>query len=144
MKTIHRAARLALGATAGLALALAGTTPVSAATWELRDFRQQICVTSSGGHPGTYFIAAVVGTWSTTVQIALQNLPPGATSMGGTPIAPGSNYPDPDDGSTTVNGFVHISIPPLPVGVYTTLVTASDGTETQSYPVTINVKQSCY
>ncbi|WP_440072149.1 DUF5980 family protein [Streptosporangium sp. OZ121] len=144
MKTIHRAARLALGATAGLALALSGTTPVSAATWELRDFQQRTCVTSSGGHPGTYFIAAVVGSWSTTVQIGLQNLPPGATSAGGTPIAPGSNHPDPDTGATTVNGFVQISIPPLPVGVYTSLLTASDGTETQSVPVTINVKESCY
>ncbi|WP_440104725.1 DUF5980 family protein [Streptosporangium sp. H16] len=62
----------------------------------------------------------------------------------GTPIAPGSNYPDPDTGSTTINGFVQISIPPLPVGVYTSLLTASDGTETQSVPVTINVKESCY
>ncbi|MEO3814898.1 DUF5980 family protein [Sphaerisporangium sp. B11E5] len=144
MKTIHRAARLALGAIAGLTLALSGTTPASAATWELRDFQQRICVTSSGGHPGTYFVAAVVGTWSTTVQIGLQNLPPGSTSAGGTPIAPGSNYPDPSDGSTTINGFVQISIPPLPVGVYTPLLTASDRTETQSVPVTINVKESCY
>lgn len=141
MKTIHRAARLALGATAGLALALSGTTPASAATWELRDFQQRICVTSSGGHPGTYFVAAVVGTWSTTVQIGLQNLPPGSTSAGGTPIPPGSNYPS--NGSTTINGFVQISIPPLPSGVYTPLLTASDRTETQSVPVTINVKESC-
>ncbi|MFC6086129.1 DUF5980 family protein [Sphaerisporangium aureirubrum] len=143
MKTIHRAARMALGATAGLALALSGTTPASAATWELRDFQQRICVTSSSGHPGTYFVAAVVGSWSTTVQIALQNLPPGVTSMGGTPIPPGSNYPK--NGSTTINGFVQISIPPLPVGEYTPLLTASDSTETQSVPVTISVKQqSCY
>ncbi|MDH2428432.1 DUF5980 family protein [Sphaerisporangium sp. TRM90804] len=141
---IHRAARLALGATAGLALALPGTTPASAATWELRDFEQRICVTPSGGHPGTYFIAAVVGTWSTTVQIGLQNLPPGATSAGGTPIPPGSNYPNPSSGATTVNGFVQISIAPLPVGVYTPLLTASDHTETQSVPVTINVKENCY
>ncbi|MGJ6965298.1 DUF5980 family protein [Streptosporangium sp. G11] len=144
MKKIHRAARLTLGATAGLALALSGTTPASAATWELRASGQQICVTSSGGHPGTYFLAPVVGSWSTTVQIGLRNLPPGSTSAGGTPIAPGSNYPDPGNGATTVNGFVQISIPPLPVGVYTPLLTASDHAETQSVPVTINVKESCY
>jgi hypothetical protein len=142
VKTIHRATRLGLGATAGLALALSGTTPASAATWELRNFQQRICVTSSGGHPSTYFIAAVVGSWSTTVQIGLQNLPPGVTSVGGTSIPPGSNYPS--NGSTTINGFVQISIPPLPVGVYTPLLTASDPTETQSVPVTINVKVSCY
>ncbi|MER5643679.1 DUF5980 family protein [Streptosporangium sp. NPDC002524] len=144
MKTIHRAARLALGATTGLALALSGTTPASAATWELRDLQQRICVTASGGHPSTYFVAVVVGSWSTTVQIGLRNLPPGSTSAGGTPIAPGSNYPNPGNGATTVNGFVQASIAPLPVGVYTPLLTASDGTETQSVPVTVNVKESCY
>ncbi|MFC4536155.1 DUF5980 family protein [Sphaerisporangium dianthi] len=141
MRTTYRAARLALGATAGMALALSGITPASAATWELRDFQQRICVTSSNGHPGTYFVAAVVGHWSTTVQIALRDLPAGSTSAGGTPIPPGSNYPN--NGSTTINGFVQLSIAPLPVGMYTPRLTASDGTETQSVPVTINVKESC-
>jgi hypothetical protein len=144
VKTIHRVARTALGATAGLALALSGTMPASAATWELRDLQQRTCVTSSGGHPGAYFLAAVIGNWSTTVQIGLQDLPPGATSAGGTPIAPGSNHPDPESGAAMINGFVQISIPPLPVGVYTVRLTASDGTETQSVPVTVIVKQSCY
>ncbi|MFD1538492.1 DUF5980 family protein [Nonomuraea guangzhouensis] len=144
MKTIHRAARLALGATAGLALALSSTTAATAATWELRDLKQRMCVTPSSGHPSTYFVAAVVGSWSTTVQIGLRNLPPGSTSAGGTAIAPGSNYPNPDNGATTINGFVQISIAPLPAGVYTPLLTASDGTETQTTPVTINVKQNCY
>lgn len=88
-------------------------------------------------------MAAVVETWSSTVQIGLQNLPPGSTSAGGTPIAPGSNHPNPGNGATTINGFVQISIAPLPVGVYTPLLTASDRTETQSVPVTITVKESC-
>ncbi|MGW0806235.1 DUF5980 family protein [Nonomuraea sp. NPDC002799] len=144
MKIIHRAARLALGTTAGLALALSGTTPASAATWELRDLQQRICVTPSSGHPNTYFVAVVLGTWSTTVQIGLQNLPTGSTSAGGTSIPPGSNYPNPSNGATTVNGFVQLSIAPLPAGVYTPLLTASAGTETQSVPVTINVKENCY
>ncbi|MEV0611939.1 DUF5980 family protein [Nonomuraea sp. NPDC050404] len=138
MKTINRAARLALGTTAALALALSGTTTASAATWELLHSHQQIC-SSTAGHPGSYFIAAVVGKWTTTVQIALRNLPPGATSMGGTPIPPGSNYTNPDTGATTINGFVHIQLAPLPTGVYHAQLTASDGTETQSNPITINV-----
>ncbi|MEV4176420.1 DUF5980 family protein [Nonomuraea sp. NPDC049709] len=145
MKTIHRAARLALGATAGLALALSGSTPASAATWELLDFQpqQQICV-QPGAHRDTYLVAAVVGSWSTTVRIGLRNLPPGSTSAGGSQIPPGSNYTNPETGSTVLNGFVQISVAPLPAGVYNLLLTASDGTETQSNPVAINVKDRCY
>ncbi|MEV0388792.1 DUF5980 family protein [Nonomuraea sp. NPDC050643] len=140
---IHRAARLALGTTTGLALVMSGTTPASATTWELRDLQQRICVRPDSGHPSTYFVAAVVGRWSKTIQIGLRHLPSGSTSAGGTSIPPGSNYPDPRNGATTINGFVQLSIAPLPAGVYTPLLTASDGTESQSVPVTINAAQSC-
>ncbi|MEU8355515.1 DUF5980 family protein [Nonomuraea sp. NPDC048882] len=143
MRRIHRVAKLAVGTTAGLVLALAGSTPASASTWELRDLEQRMCVTSSFGHPNTYFVAAVVGKWSKTVRVGLRNLPPGSTTLGDDAIPPGSNYPNPENGATTINGWLQISIAPLPVGVYTPTLIAYDGKETQSTPITITSKTVC-
>ncbi|MEO3805470.1 DUF5980 family protein [Nonomuraea sp. B1E8] len=141
MRTIRRSARLALGVTAGAALALSGTTPASASTWELMHSHQQICVQTNHDR-STYLIAAVVGSWTKTIQMGMKNLPAGSTSEG-SPIPPGSNYTDPEDGSTTINGWIWLTIPPLPAGAYESWLTASDGTQTQSNPVTINVKDRC-
>ncbi|MET8138777.1 DUF5980 family protein [Sphaerisporangium sp. NPDC005288] len=154
MRTTLRALRPALGVTIGLALTVSGALPASAttvatrtaassssvattATWELRDIGQRICVTSQYGHPGTYFLVPVYGTWSTTLTTGLRNLPPGSTSVGGTPIPPGSNY------DSTIRGFVQLTVAPAPVGTYTAEVWASDGTVTQAVPATINVRESC-
>ncbi|GLW20107.1 DUF5980 family protein [Microbispora triticiradicis] len=138
MKSPHRAVRLALGLTTGLALTLAGAPPASAATWTLNDIHQQTCVTSRYGHPGTYFLAQVTGTWSANITLGLSDLPSGSTVMGGLIGGPGSNS-DP----TLVNGFVGVSIAPAPVGTYTAHLVASDGTVTQTNPITIHVKDSC-
>ena len=150
MKSTRRIVRLALGVATGVALALSGALPASAATteatafssettdtWTVQDINQRICVTSRSGHPSTYFLVPVYGSWSTTLTTGIRNLPPGATSSGGTPISPGSNY------GPTVLGFVQLSVPPLPVGVYAAEVWASDGTETHSAPATINVQENC-
>ncbi|MEV5493951.1 DUF5980 family protein [Nonomuraea fuscirosea] len=142
MRTSNRAAKLAIGATAGLVLALAGSTPASASSWELRDLEQRMCVTSDFGHPNTYFVAAVVGKWSKTVHVGLRNLPPGTTSTDDA-IPPGSNYPNPENGATTINGWLQISIAPLPVGVYTPTLVAYSGKETQSVPITITSQTRC-
>ncbi|MEW9533425.1 DUF5980 family protein [Microbispora sp. NPDC049125] len=137
MRSTHRAVRSAIGVTTGLALALSGALPASAATWTLRDVNQRICVAAQYGHPGTYFLAPVVGSWSTTITTGVRNLPPGSSSVGGTPIPPGSNY------GTNVNGFVQVTIAPAPVGEYSAEVWASDGAETQSVPVAISIRDSC-
>jgi hypothetical protein len=144
MGSTRRSVRLLLGPAAALALMLIGSAPAPAApagdakpTWTLRDIGQTTCVTSSSGHPGTYFLAPVFGTWSTTITTGMRNLPPGSTSVGGTPIPPGSNN------GNTILGFVQISIAPAPVGVYTPEVWASDGTTTQAVPVTVKVQERC-
>ncbi|TDD23388.1 DUF5980 family protein [Nonomuraea diastatica] len=140
--TIHRAAKLALGALIGLVLALSSSTPASASTWELRPNNQRLCVSSSHGYPLTYFVASVIGTWSTTIETSLENLPPGATSQG-SPIGPGSNYTDREDGSTVLNVWVFVEFAPLPVGTYHPRITATDGTKTESFPITIEAKEFC-
>ncbi|MFB9252781.1 DUF5980 family protein [Sphaerisporangium melleum] len=151
MRAAHRVGRLALGLAAGLTLTLSGALPASAAstaradassahateTWTIRDVQQRICVSPTYGHPGAYFLVPVNGTWSTTLTTGIRNLPPGSTSVGGTPIPPGSNY------GNTVNGFVQISIAPLPAGVYTAEIWASDGTVTRTAPATIESREGC-
>ncbi|MFC5818760.1 DUF5980 family protein [Nonomuraea harbinensis] len=141
MKISHRAARAALGATAGLAIALAGSTPASAATWDLMG-ENQICI-QRGHSYWTYFVAAVVGSWSSPVHVTVENLPPGAVVTQADEIPPGSNHTS-SNGSTTINGWVFAEFDPLPIGVYTAQLTASDGTRTLSNPITISVKERCY
>ncbi|MGP3934260.1 DUF5980 family protein [Nonomuraea sp. KM88] len=140
MKKSHRAARAALGLTAGLAITLAGSPPASAATWDLWG-ENQICIQHPHSH-WTYFVAAIVGSWSSTVHVTLEDLPPGAVVTHADAIPPGSNYTRPN-GSTTLNGWVTAEFEPLPIGVYTAQLTASDGTQTLSDPVTITVKERC-
>jgi hypothetical protein len=142
VKTIPRAARLALGAATGLALVLSGTTAAAASTWELDDMDQRICIQTNDGH-WTYFLVQINGSWSTVIQSKLENLPPGFTSKDGSLVGPGSNPTHPG-GQAIVQSLVEMKVAPLPVGVYTALLTATDGTEAQSVPVTINVKVRCY
>lgn len=141
MRLTHRAVRLALGLVTGLTLTLLGTVPASAVTaaeagsatgtWTLRDTQQRVCLKADRGHPGMYFFAPVVGTWSRTITTGIRNLPPGSSSPGGTVLPPGSN-----DGPW-VNGFVPVSIAPAPPALYTAEVWASDGVVTQTVPARI-------
>jgi YD repeat-containing protein len=142
VKTIPRAARLALGATAGLALMLSSTTAATASTWELDDADQRICMHTTDGH-WTYFLVQINGSWSKVIQSKLESLPPGFTSNDGLLVGPGSNPTHPG-GQAIVQSLVEMKVAPLPVGVYTASLTATDGTETQSAPVTIDVKVRCY
>lgn len=136
----HRAAKAALGVTAGLAIAVAGSTPASASSWDLWG-ENQICIQ----HPHsywTYFVAAIVGDWSSTVHITVEDLPPGAVLTQADALPPGSNHTRPN-GSTTLNGWVTVEFAPLPIGVYTAQMTATDGTQTLSDTITIRVKERC-
>jgi hypothetical protein len=63
--------------------------------------------------------------------------------MDGLLVGPGSN-PSRPSGQAIVQSLIEMKVAPLPVGTYTASLTATDGTETQSVPVTINVKVRCY
>ncbi|MFA3876048.1 DUF5980 family protein [Streptomyces sp. MMCC 100] len=142
MKASRRGAGLLLGLVS--ALTLVGTSPASASasTWTLEAEGQRICVRSSHGWPNTYAVAPVSGTWTSTITTGVRDLPPGSSSMGGSTIAPGTNDRRPD-GALVINGFVHLSIAPAPVGEYTAEIWATDGKETQTDPLLIVVRDRC-
>ncbi len=151
-----RTVRLIPAVATGLALTLFGAPPASASspadsssspaaaasasttsTWTLWDADQRICLKPNVGWPaGAYFLVPLHGTWTTTLTTGLRNLPPGTTSPGGR-VEPGSEY------GGVIHGFVPISIGPLPAGVYTPELWASDGTQTQAVPVTLKVADVC-
>ncbi|MFG1699690.1 DUF5980 family protein [Nonomuraea sp. NPDC049309] len=141
MKTIRRATKAALALLAGLLLALSITAPASAATWTLRELPQRLCI-SPNGHPMTYFVAPVIGTWSTNLWTHLRNLPPNATYQSSV-IGPGSSYPDPETGAVSLNAWVFVEFGPAPEGTYHPLFEVEDGVESQSFPITIEVRKDC-
>lgn len=129
MRSIRRGVRLTLGVLAAVVLVFTSAAPASAATWTLEDIGQGICLRPASGHPNTYVLAPVVGTWSSTITTGIRNFPPGSYSNGGSSFPPGSH-----DGSY-INGFVHVSIAPAPEGDHLGEVWATDGTVTQAVPV---------
>lgn len=136
-------ARLALGLVTTLTLALIGSqpataadTPTSAATWQLTNIGQRICIPADQSW-WTYFWITIDGEWSTPIEVGARNLPAGTTtSLPHVPIPPGSS-----DGHTALN-LIAMTLPPLPFGIFQPELTASDGVETQSVPVTIQVQES--
>ena len=145
--------RKALGVLAVLPLILLLITapPASAAaasppsTWTLSDGSAQHVCHTPGNNPVTfgYFLASVVGDWKTTVTVQLTELPPRSTSYGAAVLPPGSNYPH-EDGGITVNGFLAYEVTNAPLGLYHPKISATDGLRTESFPVTLEMKQSCY
>jgi hypothetical protein len=131
VKPIHRGVKIMSSAAAALALTLVSVTPAAAAppTWTLQDIGQKICLKPDSPFPGTYVLAPVVGTWSSTITTGIRNFPPGSTSNGSTTFPPGSH-----DGSY-INGFIGVSIAAAPAGDHIGEVWATDGTVTQSVPV---------
>ncbi|MBQ0826605.1 DUF5980 family protein [Streptomyces tagetis] len=139
MRTSNRAAGLLVGLTSALTLTLANAAPsaASTATWTLEAQGQRICVSPQYGHPNTYALAPVSGTWSAPITTGVRNLPPGSSSVGGTTIPPGTNDPH------HVNGFVGLSIAPAPAGEYTAEIWATDGTVTQTDSLLIVFRAGC-
>ncbi|MFY1692079.1 DUF5980 family protein [Plantactinospora sp. WMMB782] len=135
-------ARLALGLVTALALVLVGSQPAAATggttppgSWQLTNIGQRICI-PAGESWWTYFWITIGGEWSTPIEVGARGLPVGTTtSLPHAPIPPGSS-----DGHTAVN-LIAMTLPPLPFGVYRPELTASDGTVTQSVPVTIRVQE---
>ncbi|GAA4461527.1 DUF5980 family protein [Phytohabitans houttuyneae] len=137
-------ARLALGLITALTLALVASQPAAAAsttttppatTWQLASIGQRICI-PAGESWWTYFWITIDGQWSTPIEVGARNLRAGTTtSLPHAPIPPGSS-----DGHVALN-LIAMTLPPLPFGVYQPELTASDGTVTQSVPVTIQVQE---
>ncbi|MBF9132894.1 hypothetical protein I0C86_28625 [Plantactinospora sp. S1510] len=143
LRSTFGVARLALGLVTALTLALIGSQPAaaagtttSAATWQLTNIGQRVCI-PAGESWFTYFWITIDGTWSTPIEVGARDLPAGTTtSLPHVPIPPGSS-----DGHIALN-LIAMTLPPLPFGVYRPELTASDGTRTQSVPVTIQVQET--
>ncbi|WP_367128077.1 DUF5980 family protein [Saccharothrix sp. HUAS TT1] len=143
MKSLARSARTALTLVALLTFPLVGTLPAASAeasghtrTWHLENGgdAQRMCVQqgSGSGVHRSYLIFAVTGEWSTNLDFGMGGLPPGWTATQ-SHIPPGSNYPDPDDGGVTVNGWISVGGPSsAPLGVYDAEIRVSDGTVTET------------
>ncbi|TQM85302.1 hypothetical protein FHX81_7781 [Saccharothrix saharensis] len=149
MRAILRSVRSALTFTAALLLPLVGSSAVASAqvdprahTWHLEDFgdAQRMCVHYSPDRVhGSYFLFAVTGAWSTNLRFGVHGLPPGWTATEGH-LAPGSNHPDPDDGSFRINGGMSVSGPAsVPIDVYDGKIWVSDGVVTETTAVEIVV-----
>ncbi|MDT0441711.1 DUF5980 family protein [Streptomyces johnsoniae] len=142
MNATRRAAGILSGLLAASMLTLVGATPASAAaTWTLVDYPghpQRICVHPERGWPRTYVGLPISGYWDTRIDGEVRNLPPGSYSNGGA-VHPG----DWDEDRQKFIGLVHVSIAPTPVGEYVAELWASDGTDTQTAPVVISVKEDC-
>ncbi|WP_147333489.1 DUF5980 family protein [Micromonospora craniellae] len=130
-----------------LLLIISVTRPAVAApssTWTLLDGSAQYVCRTSGNHPPGgfgYYLATVIGEWSRPIDLALTNLPGASTSVDGR-IYPGSNHPR-DDGSTVVNGLVGYYVLSAPIGIHHPWIVATDGTQSQSFQVTLEIKQRC-
>ncbi|MFK3983750.1 DUF5980 family protein [Micromonospora sp. NPDC050397] len=134
-------ARLALGLLSAVVLALISSSPAtasgsttSATGWQLTGVGQRICIPADESW-WTYFWIMIDGEWSTAIEVGARNLPAGTTtSLPHAPIPPGSS-----DGRHALN-LIAMTLPPLPHGVYQPELTATDGVQTQSIPVTIQVQ----
>ncbi|WP_461119256.1 DUF5980 family protein [Saccharothrix stipae] len=145
-----RIARSALTLVSVLLLSLVGSSAVASArpasqthTWHLENFGapQRMCVQygPDGRIHQSYFIFAVTGNWSTDLDFGMRDLPPGWTATE-YHIPPGSNYPDPDDGAVTINGFILVAgSATVPLAKYRAQIWVSDGTVTETHPADIVV-----
>ena len=119
-------------------LAVAAAAPASAApSWTLVDYHQTVCfsphVTSS------WYGIWISGRRRQSIDVGARRLPVGGGfSASYAPIPPGSST-----GEYSL-AYVRVDIPATtPVGSYTAMLWASDGTRTQRVPVTLNVTTRC-
>jgi hypothetical protein len=145
-----RITRLVLALVVVLLPSLIGSSAVASAqaasqthTWDLKNYDapHRMCVQygPEGRTHHSYFIFAVTGSWSTDLAFGMRDLPPGWTAPENR-IAPGSNHPDPDDGSVRINGFVPVQgSATVPLATYRAQIWVSDGTVTETHPADIVV-----
>lgn len=141
MGTRHRVAKVTLGLAAALTVGFTGAQPAAAAaapTWRMVDLTGVPCVTAQEPR-FIYFLVVLDGHWSSPLEVGGKDLPAGTQlHLEVAPIPPGSG-----DGHSVQTALPMI-LPPLPPGTYNFAVTTSDGTDTQSDPTTIIVKDRCY
>ncbi|MEU4745194.1 DUF5980 family protein [Actinosynnema sp. NPDC023658] len=145
-----RIARSVLIPVSALLLSLVGSSVAASAqaapqtrTWQLQHFQpaQRMCVQygPEGRTHQSYLIFAVTGDWSTDLDFGMRDLPPGWTATA-SHLPPGSNHPDPDDGSVMVNGFIGVQgSATVPLATYHAKIWVSDGTVTETEPADIVV-----
>ena len=112
--------------------------PPAPANWQLVDYSQKICFTSTS--TTGWFGIWISGTWTHSVSIGIDGLPAGGSfTTSYAPIAPGT--------STGVYSLAYVGVQlasKTPVGSTTASLWASDGTTKKSVPVTIVVQASCH
>jgi hypothetical protein len=103
----------------------------------LLDNHQTVC--NDGRASNAFYRIQIRGTWTTSVQVGLANLPYNATfATHWAPIPPGSS-----DGQETL-AFVELRLgEQLPVGNYVAKMWAKDGSQYQAVPVTLEVRSFC-
>ncbi len=144
MNSINRVKKLSSAFAAALGMVLvagtaAATEPAATttSTWTLNDYNQRVCY--SPGTTFTYFLVSVSGTWSTTLTWSLSGLQPGWSYYGPGTIPPGSANPG------SVQAFVGLNISAsAPEGDYIMPLTVSDGSQTQSVPLLVRIRNGCY
>ena len=154
-----------LAPAATMAAMVTGATPASAATsptWQLiNEFAgTTVCNTTAGATDQLQVYLS--GTWSTAITIGASNLPAGASYSFFDRIIDGykfleSHSPTIPAGSSVGNGvevlgprhneflYVEVTLPAglAPNSTVTVTLSATDGTTTQTEPVTIGIQNSC-
>lgn len=144
MTSVSRTLRLMLAVVAGLAMSVAFTAPasaadqaeapVAAATWDLSDYEQRICIPANGSY-FTYLIGFVAGSWDTPLVPEVHGLPEGTELQIPQSIAPGDNG---DRYIATI--WFTVDLPPLDYGEYPAELVVTDGTVTQTMPIMIKTQ----
>lgn len=143
MKFSRTARRVTAPVLATMLLALVGGTPVSAApatgttsAWTLVDLPQRICATPDDPRALYYFVV-LDGTWSSTITAGYTGMPVGTEVY-----SPQSTPPGSGDGHV-VQILAAFRLHGAPLGHYVPQLQATDGTVTQSVPVTLDIRSSC-
>ncbi|WP_420116784.1 DUF5980 family protein [Micromonospora sp.] len=143
MKFPRTARRITAPVLAAMLLALAGGSPaaaspapVTSSTWTLTELPQRICATPDDPR-ALYFFVVLDGTWTTTITAGYTGMPAGTEVY-----SPQSTPPGSGDGHV-VQILAAFRLHSAPIGHYVPLLHASDGTVTQSVPVTLDIQSSC-
>jgi hypothetical protein len=150
MRSISRVLRFALAAGIGLAMSvtfspLAGSASEpatvqteahsSAATWDLSDGEQRLCIPAERNYR-SYFVGAIAGSWDTPLSVEVQGFPEEVTVEAPTTVQPG------DNGDKYIGViWIFVEIAPLDYGEYTATLTVSDGADTQTAPLVIKAQE---
>lgn len=112
-----------------------GVASAADPSWSINAFGQTICRQPTVSNVTGYWLGTVTGTWSSPIAVGLEDVPGVGTIPSGT-LAPGSNVD-----TINVGGGFNFAMPPA--GTYRVEAYASDGTITQTSPITLVVKANC-